>query len=1032
MRPHGLLMTPENVAYLSEKRIYTIYGNMLAYLLDHCKESPEEDPILLLLKMFGEQKGLQFTAAPAEIEEALVILGIKKPLDAFLAIPTQKVIIDLHQRFQGHLAMSVDDPVKVKQRRQLIQTALDEFALFSIPVVQRIVHELPRRFAGKSIPPLTEGGDTYLFEGLVIRMAGGTENAVAHLGSHESAAKVLSHESKAIGCVLSANICNLHMPLSVKVSYLSHSFWVHTRLPLSPESLVYGSIDAGKTMVKNSCIMNGLTKRLGEALHLKPHIAGQTRERAKVVHTPADVQGYHCQADGRFYLMSVSRLFPPTTPEPHVKNSYLVRMLRPEAVQGSANPLSSDAFSPFCMDPKDNEEVHAVTQGLFSSVVPKVAALLLARDQLTCEQLVDIAHREGLNCRYFGRLFPAVAASRAVTVTLSTELAARTFRRLLEDEWYANSQAGAALREYEDSAIKLFHLLLDSNDLCHQFWKERLVPRLVAKYGSFNSLSSITFAHVDRLALFIRCCELTGCRFGGRQVTSFPEFQVPVDCQPQWAKQQTCQILPVCKVPAVRPLTPAEELNLTGNPEQSSALYQQVLERMEGALGPAAPCLIPVLNGLAQAYKALGPGCEAEVERHLSRVIVLRDMDEGVQDTCYMEALRVLADFYMTQQNYDAAAQALQTAISLFRQAFGDDHLGLPQFLLPLGNVFFWKRETEKALRCYLDALFIRKENYGAEHPEVADSLMHLGLLHLQLAGRAEEAGSYLKQALGMTRSCIGPGDHPTVARVLYHLAVLTHDAGRRREALQQFLECLPMLERCFGAQDSLVVGALGFVRQLQVEDANSLASKGALCLTDTCTEEAESDDEKELDDLLRRHEFAAAIPLFDDFLRAQREEYGQDSPEYAAALMKCGNNCLLAERHDLATEMFLEADKVLRAAFSPDHIYVADALLACGEAFAEARVYQEAATAFERAMAITDKVYAGNPASLCASWERVARFHFRFGKVAKALQLWRKVLETRAVTFGEDHPGTVAVREEMQRVYDEVDRLEERRAQVE
>eukprot|EP00667_Euglena_gracilis_P005027 EG_transcript_5057 len=692
-------MTPENVAYLSEKRIFDIYGNMLAYLLERCKDSPNEDPIFLLIRMLEGQKGLPVRAAPSEVEEALVMMGIKKPLDAFPSIPTQKAIVDLHHRFQGFLAMPVDDVARVKQRRRLVQGALDQFAQFSVPVVQRIVHELPRRFTGKSIPPLAEGGDTFLFEGLVLRMAGSTENAIAHLGSRESAAKVLSHESKAIGCVLGANICNLHMPLSVKVTYLSHSFWVHTRLPLTPESLVYGSIDAGKTMVKNSCIMNGLMKRLGEALHLKPHAAGQTQERTKVMHGPADVQGYHCQADGHFYLMSVSRLFPPTTPESHVKNSYLVRMLRPEAVQGSAFPLSSDAFSPFCMDPKDNEEVHAATQELFSRVVPRVAALLLSMDDLTCEQLVAVAHREGLNCRYFGRLFPAVASSRAVTIALCTELVARTFRRLLEDEWFANSQAGASMQEYEDSAIKLFHLLLDANDLCYQFWRERLVPRLVAKYGSFNSLSSITFGHVDRLSLFSRCCELTGCRFGGWQATAFPEFKVPAEFQPRWAKGQPCQILPVCKVPQLRPLTPAEELNLSGRPEESAALYQQMVDRIEAAAGPAAPTLVPVLNGLAEAYKGLGPGNEAEVERFLSRVIVLRDMDEGNQDTSYMEALRVLAAFYVTQQNYDAAAQALQTAVSLFRQAFGDDHLGLPQFLLPLGNVFFHKHEPEKTLR---------------------------------------------------------------------------------------------------------------------------------------------------------------------------------------------------------------------------------------------------------------------------------------------------------------------------------------------
>lgn len=37
-------------------------------------------------------------------------------------------------------------------------------------------------------------------------------------------------------------------------------------------------------------------------------------------------------------------------------------------------------------------------------------------------------------------------------------------------------------------------------------------------------------------------------------------------------------------------------------------------------------------------------------------------------------------------------------------------------------------------------------------------------------------------------------------------------------------------------------------------------------------------------------------MPLFEDFLRRQREEHGPASAEYAAALLKCGHNYHLAE----------------------------------------------------------------------------------------------------------------------------------------
>lgn len=51
------------------------------------------------------------------------------------------VLVHADRRFPGgRRAASL---AQVKQRRRLVQGALDQFAQFSVPVVQRIVHELP-------------------------------------------------------------------------------------------------------------------------------------------------------------------------------------------------------------------------------------------------------------------------------------------------------------------------------------------------------------------------------------------------------------------------------------------------------------------------------------------------------------------------------------------------------------------------------------------------------------------------------------------------------------------------------------------------------------------------------------------------------------------------------------------------------------------------------------------------------------------------------------------------------------------------
>ena len=105
-----------------------------------------------------------------------------------------------------------------------------------------------------------------------------------------SPVQVLGHELKATGAVLDANICGLHVPLSLCVRYLGMGLWVSTQLALHPEELVYGCLDSGATVVRSDSEMNGIMRQLGERLNLKPHPAGMSHEAAKTIYGPTDLQ----------------------------------------------------------------------------------------------------------------------------------------------------------------------------------------------------------------------------------------------------------------------------------------------------------------------------------------------------------------------------------------------------------------------------------------------------------------------------------------------------------------------------------------------------------------------------------------------------------------------------------------------------------------------------------------------------------------------------------------------------------------------
>ena len=54
-----------------------------------------------------------------------------------------------------------------------------------------------------------------------------------------------------------------------------------------------------------------------------------------------------CPVASRFYVCDTARLFPPLPPDRAVRGSHLTRLMRPEAVKHSGEPLSSDAFTRF-------------------------------------------------------------------------------------------------------------------------------------------------------------------------------------------------------------------------------------------------------------------------------------------------------------------------------------------------------------------------------------------------------------------------------------------------------------------------------------------------------------------------------------------------------------------------------------------------------------------------------------------------------------------------------------------------------------
>ena len=270
-------------------------------------------------------------------------------------------------------------------------------------------------FPQKTIQPATQmggmaGGDKYVHQGLFFKLS---RDVTGAYGGDEQASAAAHHEMDALAALLAANIPGLHFPLTAVISYCGHTVLVSSLLPISNETLVYGSADGGSTIVNQSPEMDRMMRLVGQTLNLKEHVVAASRavqlrptpslssssesQTWTTLHGPADMEG-HLGRDGRFYVVDMARLFPPEAPTPDSpKGCILFRLLRPELVAQAPTPLSSDAFSRMGRHNHHihNTEVAALTTTLYDQVIPDLAAELVAVDSMA------ILRRHYLSLEYF-------------------------------------------------------------------------------------------------------------------------------------------------------------------------------------------------------------------------------------------------------------------------------------------------------------------------------------------------------------------------------------------------------------------------------------------------------------------------------------------------------------------------------------------------------------------------------------------------------------------------------------------------------
>ena len=146
-------------------------------------------------------------------------------------------------------------------------------------------------------------------------------------------------------------------------------------------------------------------------------------------------------------------------------------------------------------------------------------------------------------------------------------------------------------------------------------------------------------------------------------------------------------------------------------------------------------------------------------------------------------------------QYYLPHVQECATLIEQYQLNFSE----AAQLLYRAGAFLYFHGFHPQSRSLHRQALAIRKEVFGSEHPVVAESLNVLAMLSRN-QGDYEQAEGFHRQALTIREKTLGP-QHPATAVSLNNLSVLYRDQGKYEQAELFLQQALSIWEQTLGSE---------------------------------------------------------------------------------------------------------------------------------------------------------------------------------------------------------------------------------------
>src|SRR5580704_9921969 len=340
------------------------------------------------------------------------------------------------------------------------------------------------------------------------------------------------------------------------------------------------------------------------------------------------------------------------------------------------------------------------------------------------------------------------------------------------------------------------------------------------------------------------------------------------------------------------------------------------------------------------------------------RVVTL--VDRGVQEARALDAEpEIQAELYLTLGGiyqklgkFDQADSLLRSSLDERKRIFGPDHPQVAESLVALGLLRVDQAQWDDAEHMVRDGLAMSKRNFPAGHPDIAKGTLALGKV---LAGRGDYNHAIpMLQEVVLLRStpATAPAD---LAAALTELANAQFYAGHYDDSDALNHRALAIYTQLFGEHHPLVANALVNLGSSQFDRGNYAEAERLERKALAITQAWYGKDHPETAStqtilgraLMFQGHYDEAVDLFQSTLAIQERIYGPVHPRVASALNELGGAALRRGNLDEAIARFTRMAEIYRTLYHDQHYLIGLALSNLASVYIEEKDYPRAEQLF-------------------------------------------------------------------------------------